>query len=177
MQRCRRFAIVSCLLLAPLGATAKDVPFLESPKEVVEAMLELAAINDSDVVYDLGSGDGRLVIAAAEARDVRGVGVEIDAELVALSNRRAVEAGVEDRVEFVEADLFETDFSEASVVLLYLYPKVNRRLQPILAEQLAPGTRVVSHRYEIPGWKPERRIKVLGRPIFLYVVPDHGPLW
>jgi 16S rRNA A1518/A1519 N6-dimethyltransferase RsmA/KsgA/DIM1 with predicted DNA glycosylase/AP lyase activity len=158
------------LLAQPL-ANAQDVPFLESPESVVEAMLDLAQVRESDVVYDLGSGDGRIVIAAAASREARGVGVEIDPDLVELSIANAREAGVEDRVKFVQGDFFETDFSEATVLLLYLQPKVNKKLRPILSEQLAPGTRVVSHRYEFRDWTPVERVKVEGRSIFLYVIP------
>jgi predicted O-methyltransferase YrrM len=99
------------------------------------------------------------------------VGIEIEPQLIELSNRNAREAGVAERVRFVENDLFESDFSEATVVMLYLYPKVNRRLRPLLADQLAPGTRVVSHRFEIQGWTPVERVKVEGRFVYLYLVP------
>ena len=159
------------LLFLHSGANAQDVPFLESPESVVEAMLDLAQVQETDVVYDLGSGDGRIVIAAAASRKARGVGVEIDSDLVELSIDNAREAGVEDLVTFVEGDFFETDFSEATVLMLYLQPKVNKRLRPILTEQLSPGTRVVSHRYEFRDWTPAKRIKVEGRSIFLYVIP------
>jgi protein-L-isoaspartate O-methyltransferase len=157
--------------LVPAPTDAQDVPFLESPDSVVEAMLELAEVRESDVVYDLGSGDGRIVIAAAAARRARSVGIEIDPALVEQSNHNARDAGVEELVSFVQEDLFESDFSEATVVMLYLQPHVNKKLRPILAEQLSPGTRVVSHRYEIRDWTPVKRVKVEGRSIFLYVIP------
>jgi predicted O-methyltransferase YrrM len=163
--------LVATALTVPLHGAGQDVPFLESPESVVEVMLELAEITDGDVVYDLGSGDGRIVIAAAAEHGVRGVGIEIEPQLIELSNRNAREAGVAERVRFVENDLFESDFSEATVVMLYLYPKVNRRLRPLLADQLAPGTRVVSHRFEIQGWTPVERVKVEGRFVYLYLVP------
>ena len=168
----RLWAGAALLLACSLPVRGADVPFLESPDSVVEAMLDLAGVTAGDVVYDLGSGDGRIVIAAARDREARGVGIELDPDLVELSERNAREAGVEDRVRFERGDLFEADFSEATVVALYLYPKVNARLRPLLARQLAPGARVVSHRYEIRGWHPVARIKVQGRPIFLYRVPD-----
>jgi SAM-dependent methyltransferase len=164
--------IVALATLASGSVPARaqqDAPFLESPDFVVEAMLGLAAVKESDVVYDLGSGDGRIVIAAARL-GARGVGIEVDPELVALSEENAGAAGVGDRVRFVAADLFVSDFHEASVVALYLKPKVNARLRPLLEAQLAPGTRVVSHRYEVPGWRPVERLKVGGRFLFLYVV-------
>jgi len=164
-------ATLTLLLVLSPGPNAQDVPFLESPESVVEAMLELAQVRETDVVYDLGSGDGRVVIAAAASREARGVGVEIEEELVELSINNAREAGVEDLVTFVQGDFFETDFSEATVLLLYLQPKVNKKLRPILAEQLTSGTRVVSHRYEFRDWTPVKRVKVEGRSIFLYVIP------
>ena len=164
--------VVACL--GALDAVAQqDVPFLETPDYAVEAMLELAQVKDTDIVYDLGSGDGRIVLAAARERGARGVGNEIARDLVELSRKNAEEAGVAERVEFVEADLFQSDFREATVVALYLWTKVNQRLRPLLEKQLAPGTRVVSHRFEIPGWKPKQRIKVGDRILWLYVVP-HG---
>ena len=167
--------LVVLAIVAGSAHAQQDVPFLESPEPVVEAMLELAGVNEDDVVYDLGSGDGRIVIAAAISHGARGVGIEIEADLVAQSIEKAAAAGVAHRVRFIEGDIFKSAFGEATVVMMYLYPKVNRRLQPLLAEQLAPGTRIVSHRYSIQGWKPAERIKVAGRHIFLYVVPGDGP--
>jgi SAM-dependent methyltransferase len=164
-------ALATAVLFLPPGANAQDVPFLESPESVVEAMLDLAQVSANDLVYDLGSGDGRIVIAAAASREARGVGVEIESDLIELSIANAREAEVEDLVTFVQGDFFETDFSEATVLMLYLQPKVNKRLRPILTEQLSPGTRVVSHRYEFRDWTPAKRIKVEGRSIFLYVIP------
>jgi precorrin-6B methylase 2 len=134
-------------------------------------MLELAEVGEEDIVYDLGSGDGRIVIAAAATYGARGVGIEVQSELVEQSNDNALETGVADRVRFVEGDFFELDFSEATVVMIYLHPKVNRKLEPLFSEKLAPGTRIVSHKYEIRDWTPVKSIKVEGRPIFLYVVP------
>jgi len=163
--------VLAALLVVPFQTNAQDVPFLETPESVVEAMLELAEVSEDDVVYDLGSGDGRIVIAAAAKYGASGVGIESDSELILLSNKKAAEAGVEGRVRFVLRDFFKADFSRATVVVMYLSPKVNRKLQPLLAEQLASGTRVVSHKYEIAGWEPVERIKAEGRAIYLYVVP------
>jgi len=171
MNRYSGLYFVAALLVGSVHASGPDVAFLESPESVVTAMLELAEVDEKDIVYDLGSGDGRIVIAAAATYGARGVGIEVQSELVEQSNDNAIEAGVADRARFVEGDFFELDFSEATVVTMYLYPKVNRRLRPVLSAKLAPGTRVVSHRYEIEGWTPVKRIKVEGRPIFLYVVP------
>jgi len=147
------------------------VPFLESPDSVVAAMLDLAEVSDRDVVYDLGSGDGRIVIAAADRYGCQAVGIEFDSELVARSEQAAREAGVDDLVRFERADFFHADLAPATVVTLYLSPRVNRRLGPLLLERLAPGTRVVSHKYPIEGWRPLRRMRVEGRPLFLYRVP------
>lgn len=162
------FVVVS-VAQGPTGA--QDVPFFETPDSVVEAMLEMAEVHENDVVYDLGSGDGRIVIAAAAARRARGVGIEIDPDLVEQSNHNAREAGVEELVTFIQGDFFESDFSDATVLMLYLQPHVNKKLRPILAEQLSPGTRIVSHRYEFRDWTPIEQIKVEGRSIFLYVIP------
>jgi SAM-dependent methyltransferase len=167
----RALVTAAVVLIVQAPAIAQDVPFLESPESVVEAMLELAQVRDTDSVYDLGSGDGRIVIAAAASYGARGVGIELESDLVEQSRENAREAGVEDLVRFVQKDFFEADFSEATVVMMYLQPKVNKKLRPILAEQLAPGTRIVSHRYEIREWNPIKRVKVEGRSIFLYVIP------
>ncbi|MDX1388002.1 MAG: methyltransferase domain-containing protein [Acidobacteriota bacterium] len=171
----RGFGTRPLFLLAVLAAGAgyaQDVPFLESPEYIVEAMLDLAEVTADDIVYDLGSGDGRIVIAAAATRNATAVGIESDPELIELSNKMAHEAGVTESVRFIEGDFFETDFSEATVVAIYLYPEVNRKLKPLFLEQLAPGTRIVSHRYEIGGWTPDKRIKVGDRNVFLYVIPE-----
>jgi SAM-dependent methyltransferase len=171
MRPKRNLIVPAVLLVAAFQAKAQDVPFLETPESVVEAMLELAQVTEDDVVYDLGSGDGRIVIAAAAHYGASGVGIESESELILLSNERAEEAGVEGRVRFLLRDFFKADFGRATVVMMYLSPKVNRKLQPLLAEQLAPGTRVVSHKYEIAGWEPVERIKAEGRTLYLYVVP------
>jgi len=169
-------AVLACVSIAAapcqdFNSEVKDVPFLESPEFIVEAMLDLARVTDRDVVYDLGSGDGRIAIAAAADHGARAVGIEIEPGLIELSDDNARAAGVSARVKFVRADFFEADFREATVVTLYLRRKVNAKLRPLLAQQLAPGTRIVSHKYEIPGWTPAERIKVVGRWIYLYVVP------
>jgi SAM-dependent methyltransferase len=171
IRAARTILVLVSAACAAHEAEAQDVPFLETPEAVVEAMLDLAAVGPDDVVYDLGSGDGRIVIAAAR-RGARGVGVESDPALVTLSGENAVRAGVADRVEFRGEDLFTADVGDATVVAIYLNPKVNRRLGPHLVALLAPGTRVVSHKYEIPGWEPERRVKAAGRTLFLYRVAD-----
>jgi SAM-dependent methyltransferase len=147
-------------LLAPaLARAAEDVPFVVTPDNVTLAMLELARVGPRDYVIDLGSGDGRIVIAAAKRFGARGLGVEIDPGLVKVSRDSAKKAGVADRAEFREQDLFLTDLEPASVVTLYLLPEVNLQLRPhILA--LKPGTRVVSHDWDMGDWQPDRTITV-----------------
>jgi outer membrane protein assembly factor BamB len=153
-----------------------DAVFVPTPMDVVKRMLELAAVKKSDVVYDLGSGDGRVVIAAARAFGCRAVGVELDGDLVKAARARAREAGVEKRVVFRQGDLFEADFAEADVVALYLLPEMNRRLVPKLG-RLRPGARVVAHYFPLPGVRPDRVVKMTSeeddveRRLYLYTVP------
>lgn len=150
----------------------KDVRYDPSPPAVVEAMLEMADADPDDVLYDLGSGDGRIVIAAARDFGVRdATGVEIDRELVAESRRKAKEAGVTERVQFVRADLFEYDFSDADVVALFLLPELNLRLRPRLLSELEPGTRVVSHEHGMGDWQPYSHRYVDGHHVYLWIVP------
>lgn len=134
-------------------------------------MLETAAVGADDVVYDLGSGDGRIVIAAALLFGARGVGVEIDHELVVLARRNAQDAGVADLVTFQENDLFRVDLSGASIVTLYLLPIVNHRLQPKLLAELAPGSRVVSHAFDMADWEPDLEFQMDDRWVFYWIVP------
>jgi SAM-dependent methyltransferase len=156
--------------VAAAGPRKPDVPYEPSPPEVVWAMLQLAAVGPDDVVYDLGCGDGRIVIEAAKL-GARGVGVDIDPERIREARANARAAGVEDRVDFVEADLFQTDVSPATVVMLFLWPEVNLRLRPQLLAQLRPGSRVVSHLHDMGDWKPATKIHVAGRRLYLWVVP------
>jgi SAM-dependent methyltransferase len=136
-----------------------DVHFLPTPHVVVDAMLQLARIGPNDVIYDLGSGDGRIVIAAARIYGARGVGIELDPRLVELSRQVARDGEVVDRVEFIEGDLFTADISGATIVTLYLSPGVNRRLEPKLRRELRPGTRVVSHQFPIGTWTPDKVVR------------------
>ena len=165
------------LLVLVVAATAcapvpgQEVPYVVTPIPVVDAMLDLAAVGRDDVVYDLGSGDGRIVIAAARDRGAQGVGIEIDPRLVALSTHRAEQAGVGSRTRFRTQDLFQTDLHPASVVTLYLTRELNLRLRDKLLAELKPGSRVVSHRFDMGDWKPEREIslEVDGRTYVLYL--------
>jgi SAM-dependent methyltransferase len=149
-----------------------EVPYVPTPMEVVHEMLRLAGAGQGDVVFDLGCGDGRIVIAAVEEHGVdRGVCVEIDPALVAEARDNATAAGVEDRIRFVEGDLFGVDLSDATVVTLYLLPDVNLRLRPKLLHELRPGTRVVSHAFDMGDWEPERSMRVKGKNVFLWTIP------
>jgi tRNA G37 N-methylase Trm5 len=146
------------ITLAPLVAWAerRDVSYLTTPPEVVSAMLHMAEVGKGDVIYDLGCGDGRIVIAAVRAGAARGVCVEIDRHLIAEARANAERARVSDRIRFVQGDLFKVPISEATVVTLYLLPTVNQKLRPRLLAELRPGTRVVSHDFDMGDWKPER---------------------
>lgn len=154
--------------------TAKpDVVYVPTPQAVVDAMLQLADVKANDVIYDLGSGDGRIVITAAKRYGARGVGIEIDPELVKRATDSALAAGVSDRVRFVTADLFTADIHEASVVTLYLLQSINERLRPKLVRELKPGTRVVSHVFNMgPEWPPQKTIDVGASRLFLWTTAD-----
>jgi hypothetical protein len=153
-----------------------DVPFVESPQPVVDRMLEAAGVNENDVVYDLGSGDGRIPITAARDYGARGVGIEIKPDLVKRARENARDAGVSDRVEFRQGDLFEADISDATVVTLYLLPSVNLELRPKLFRQLEPGTRIVSHDFDMDEWEPDTTVESSdGDTIFRWVIPEEIP--
>ncbi|HMM85826.1 methyltransferase domain-containing protein [Azohydromonas sp.] len=153
-------ALALVALLAPWATAADtDVPFVVTPDRVTLAMLELAGVGPDDHVIDLGSGDGRIVILAAQRFGATGLGVEIVDDLVRRSREHAMRAGVADRVEFRTEDLFDTDLSRATVVTMYLLPAVNLKLRPRLLA-LAPGTRVVSHDYDLGDWRPDRSVVV-----------------
>ena len=163
------FAIAVCLL-AP-ATLARDVPFVPTPEKVVERMLEVAKVGPKDVVYDLGSGDGRIVIAAAK-KGARGVGIDIDPERIREARDNARRDGVANRVEFVEGDLFDADIRGATVVTIYLLSGINMKLRPKLLAELNPGTRVVSHAFDMGDWKPEATAKVGTSTVYYWVVPE-----
>ncbi len=148
-----------------------DVPYVATPPPVVAKMLELARVTKDDVVYDLGSGDGRIVIMAAQRFGARGVGVEIDPHLVWEAHENAQRAGVADRVHFLVQDLFATDLRAATVVTLYLMQSVNLELRPKLWRELRPGTRVVSHDFHMGDWPPEQVVRVGGSVIYAWTIP------
>jgi SAM-dependent methyltransferase len=184
MLRPSFIAALACCFLgaaqAQVAAFSEEVPFITTPDHVTVAMLELAGVGPADRVIDLGSGDGRIVVTAARRFGARGLGVEIVPDLVARSRENARRAGVADRAEFREQDLFATDLSGASVITMYLLPEVNLQLRPRLLA-LAPGTRIVSHDWDMGDWTPDRTLTVevpeksIGREklsrLHLWVVP------
>jgi len=152
-------------------STKPDVIYVPTPQPVVDAMLDLAHVTAHDVVYDLGSGDGRIVITAAKKYGARGVGVEIDTALIKTARAHATAAGVADRVRFLNQDLFNTNLSRASVVTLYLLQSINERLRPKLVRELKPGARIVSHVFNMgPEWPPEKTVTVNGSRVFLWSI-------
>ena len=148
-----------------------DVIFVPTPQEVVDAMLKLAKVTKNDVVYDLGSGDGRIPITAAKTYGARGVGIDIDPQRIREANENAKKAGVTDLVEFRQEDLFRTDIKEATVVTLYLLPDLNVKLRPRLWEELKPGTRIISHQFDMGTWKPEKTLQSNGRTVYFWTIP------
>jgi SAM-dependent methyltransferase len=181
--------LLAAFALLPAVAAAQKptednrvAPFAVTPDAVVTAMLRMAAVTPRDLVVDLGSGDGRLVIAAAREFGARGLGVDIDEKLVDYAQRKAVEAGVAERAKFELRDLFKTDLSNANVVTIYLLPAIMDRVAAKLAAELQPGARVVTHDYQLPGWRIER-VHTMDAPekddvtskriadLYLYVVP------
>jgi SAM-dependent methyltransferase len=182
MSRIRRLLALCAgfsLLAAGSAGCARvpgvEVPDVRTPPEVVVEMLRLARVGPDDVVYDLGSGDGRIVIAAARDFGARGVGIELDPDLVTEAARNARRAGVVERTRFLRQDIFDADISEATVVTLYLWPDVNLRLRPKLLSQLKPGSRIVSHDFPIGDWQPERVVNFKGpertHVLSLWIVP------
>jgi len=181
----KRFIAFAAAALVALVARAQDpevrAPFVTTPEDVVESMLALAGTGPADYVIDLGSGDGRIVIAAAKLHGAKGLGVEIDGKLVEVSRENAKRAGVAGLAQFVERDVLLTDLSRATVVTIYLLPSLIDRLQPKFLDELRPGTRIVSHAFTMKGWNPDRVEKVhLRSPhlrqgdestIFLWIVP------
>jgi ribosomal protein L11 methylase PrmA len=172
-----RIVAAVVLGLSATGAAAQtaprgvDVPYVPTPEPVVNAMLKLAQVKRGDVLYDLGSGDGRIVIAAAKRYGVRGTGVDIDPERIREANANARKAGVSARVRFLNEDLFDIDFRDATVVTLYLLPRINLKLRPKLLAELRPGTRIVSHGFDMGDWKPERVAEVGNSTIYLWTIP------
>lgn len=190
----RPLLAAALMLTAPAVAAPQqvgDVPYVPTPEPVVDAMLDLAGVGAGDVVLDLGSGDGRIVVAAARDYGARAMGVDLNPKRVAEARENAREAGVADRVRFERGDLFDADLSRADVLTLYLLPEVNLRLRAAILDQMRPGARVVSHDFDMGEWGPDRTITVPGdgSTVHLWIVParvegawrldagDGGPPW
>jgi cyclopropane fatty-acyl-phospholipid synthase-like methyltransferase len=155
----------------PQPSRTPDVVYVPTPQPVVDAMLAMAKITDKDVVYDLGCGDGRIPITAATKYGARGVGIDIDPKRIEEANENAKAAGATGKVTFRLADLFESDIHDATVVTLYLLPSLNVRLMPKLQKELKPGTRVVSHSFDMgPSWPPDERGEVEGKSYYLWII-------
>ncbi|AFZ32267.1 Methyltransferase type 11 [Gloeocapsa sp. PCC 7428] len=159
---------------------APDVPYVPTPQEVVDQMLQLANVTSNDVLYDLGSGDGRIPITAVQKFGAsRAYGIEINPELVQRARQNAETANVSDRVQIVQQDLFQTDLREASVVTLYLLPDINIKLRPKLLRELRPGTRIVSHDFDMGEWQPDNVVRVQGpsrqHTLYVWTVPENVP--
>jgi len=167
--------VVAVVAGAQTPTKQPEVPYVPTHEKIVAEMLKVANVKKGDVLYDLGSGDGRIVITAAKQFGTRGVGIDIDPERIKEANENARKAGVTDRTKFILGDIFEADFREATVVTMYLLQEVNMRLRPKLLRDLRPGTRVVSHNYDLGDWKPRRTIK-MAMPdgdhwVYFWVVP------
>ena len=168
---CAILALIAVVAAAPAAAQFKyDVPYVPTPPVVVEEMLRLAAVGPGDFVMDLGSGDGRILIAAATKFGARGIGVDLDPERIEESVYNSQLAGVSERVTFQQQDLFKFDISRATVVTMYLLPSVNRKLRPRLLKELKPGTRIVSHDFDLEDWQPDQKSTVR-KNVFLWIVP------
>jgi len=170
--------LTSAVLAQDAPRQAPEVPYLPTTQPAVEAMLKLAGVTANDVVYDLGCGDGRIVVTAAKLYGARGVGIDIDPQRIREANENAKKTGVEQLVRFEENDLFKADIREASVVTLFLLSSVNARLRPKLLEELRPGTRVVSNTFDMGEWKPEKEFTVdtgdegyFSRKLYLWTIP------
>lgn len=174
---CAFFLLAAALAASPAAAQAQqnwstvDVVYVPTPYDVVDEMLHLAGVGKGDVLYDLGSGDGRIPIAAAKKFGIRATGIDIDAELVRQAEDNAKNAGVSGLVRFREEDLFKADFRDATVVTLYLQPHLNLKLRPKLWAELKPGTRIVSHQFDMGDWLPEKKLERSGRTLYFWTVP------
>ena len=170
------------LLGAPLGGLAQpqekivpqapDVIYVPTPQDVVEEMLKMAHVKKGDVLYDLGSGDGRIAVTAARKYGIRAVGIDVDPERIREATENARKAGVSGLVQFRREDLFQADIREATVVTLYLLPELNVRLRPRLWQELKAGTRIVSHQFDMADWKPEKQLELNGRTLYYWTIPE-----
>jgi predicted RNA methylase len=182
----RSFALALALTCAAVGGTASswaalpsqdaalrrpDVIFVPTPEDVVEAMLQVANVTKNDIVYDLGCGDGRIPVTAAKKYGAQGVCIDIDPARIKEATENVAKNNVGDKVKVMNADLFTTDLSQATVVTLYLLPSLNVKLMPKLMQELRPGTRIVSHAFDMGDWKPEKEIDVNGRRVYYWTIP------
>ena len=169
--------VLAVVLFACAGASAQvapnypDVIYVPTPQDVVDEMLSLAKVGKGDVLYDLGSGDGRIPVTAAKRFGIRAVGIDIDPQRIQEANENAKKNGVTHLVQFRQENLFTTNFSEATVVTLYLLPDLNVKLRPRLLAELKPGTRIVSHQFDMAEWKPEKKVELNGRTIYFWTIP------
>jgi predicted RNA methylase len=183
-MRVRRLVLIAALVAltatpalagqaAPAQAPTRtpDVIFVPTPQEVVDAMLKMAKVGPNDVIYDLGSGDGRIPVTAAKTYGARGIGIDIDPQRIREANANAQKEMVTDKVRFLNQDLFTTDISEATVVTLYLLPSLNLKLLPKLNKELKPGTRIVSHAFDMGDAKPLQTENINGRTIYYWTIP------
>jgi SAM-dependent methyltransferase len=173
---CRRALVPAFVVMLGAAASAqgvveRDVPYVPTPMETVKRMLELAAVNKGEYMMDLGSGDGRIAIMAAKDYGARAVGIDIDPQRIREANENAKKEGVADRVEFIQANLFEYPIKDADVITMYLLTTVNAKLRPRLLDELRPGTRLVSHAFDMGDWQPEVHDKSTGRSVYLWIVP------
>jgi hypothetical protein len=177
LRACLLPALLSPLLAGAQGSQGwvVDVIYVPTPPEVVEEMLRVAGVRQGDVLYDLGSGDGRIPIAAAKKFGIRATGIEIDPERIWEAEVNAKKEHVENLVRFRKEDLFKADFRDATVVTLYLHPDLNVKLRPRLWAELKPGTRVVSHQFPMGDWKPQQVVQLNGRVIYFWTIPARSP--
>ncbi len=166
--------LVSAPLAAQQADVHRDVPYVPTPPDVVEAMLKLGGVKKGDIHYDLGCGDGRIVIMAAQKFGATGTGVDIDPERIKEAEENAKQAGVTDRVRFLRMNLFDADIHDATVVTLYLLPEVNLRLRPKLLKELKVGTRIVSHQFDMGDWKPDKQVNLDWRTVYLWTVTEQA---
>lgn len=176
MKHLKNLLLVAALLIGYQAVAQQvdlDVPYVPTDQKVVDAMLDLAGISEGDIHYDLGCGDGRIVISAAK-RGAVATGIDLNPVRIKEANENARKAGLEDKVTFVEGNLFDFDFSKADVLTLYLLPSVNEKLRPVILNDLKPGTKVVSHAFDMGDWEPEKTIEVNGSKLYLWTVPERG---
>jgi precorrin-6B methylase 2 len=183
----RRLAVGFALVLAVAGGASHaqaqtqavqtrtpDVIYVPTPPDVVAAMLKAVKLTKDDIVYDLGCGDGRIVVTAAKEYGARGIGIDIDPQRIKEANENVLKNGVADKVKILQQDLFESDFHDATVVTLYLLPSLNLKIRPKLLKELKPGSRIVSHAFDMGDWQPEQTIDVGGRTVYMWTVPKPG---